>query len=70
MTDITVITKQQEENALDLLKAIDSVASVAEETSASTEESASAAEEQAASMEDDFITGSKTQSNCQSTQNE
>jgi methyl-accepting chemotaxis protein len=51
LRDITEITAKQETNALDIMKAIDSIATVAEETSASTEESAAAAEEQAGSME-------------------
>jgi methyl-accepting chemotaxis protein len=51
LKEITIITKKQEKSALEILKSIDSIATVAEETSASTEESAAAAEEQAASME-------------------
>ena len=51
LKDINLITQNQESNALEILKAVDSIAVVAEETSASTEESAAAAEEQAASME-------------------
>jgi len=49
--EITNITKQQESNAVEILKAIDGIATVAEESSASTEESAAAAEEQASAME-------------------
>lgn len=49
--EITEITKKQEVQAINMMKSIDSIASVAEETSASTEESAAAAEEQASSME-------------------
>jgi methyl-accepting chemotaxis protein len=49
--EIGSVTNQQELNAVEILKSIDSIASVAEETSASTEESAAAAEEQASSME-------------------
>ena len=45
------LTLRQESHALEIIKSIDSIAVVAEETSASTEESAAAAEEQAASME-------------------
>ena len=51
VVEISAITKKQESFAVEILKSIDSVASVAEETSASTEESAAAAEEQASSME-------------------
>ena len=51
LKDITLITQTQETNALDVLKSIDSIASIAEETSSSTEESAAAAEEQSASIE-------------------
>ncbi len=51
LKEITSITKVQEENALEILRAVDGIATVAEETSASTEESAAAAEEQASSME-------------------
>ncbi len=51
LKEITFITEKQRSNALEILKAVDSIATVAEETSASTEESAAAAEEQAASME-------------------
>ena len=51
VTDISDITKKQEAFAIEILKAVDAVASVAEITSASTEETAAAAEEQASSME-------------------
>ncbi len=49
--DIHEIANTQEKSAVEILSAIDSIATVAEETSASTEESAAAAEEQASSME-------------------
>jgi hypothetical protein len=49
--EINAITKIQEDNALEIVKAIDGIATVAEETSASTEEAAAAAEEQVSSME-------------------
>ncbi len=51
INNIRQITEKQESNAIDMVKSIDSVSVVAEETSASTEESAAAAEEQASSME-------------------
>jgi methyl-accepting chemotaxis protein len=51
LEEIDAITKIQETEALHMLSAIDSIATVSEETSASTEESAAAAEEQASSME-------------------
>ncbi len=51
LTSILEITGQQEQRALNILQAVDAIATVAEETSASTEESAAAAEEQASSME-------------------
>jgi len=51
LEEITEITKMQQSNAEQMLESIDSIATVAEETSASTEESAAAAEEQASSME-------------------
>jgi methyl-accepting chemotaxis protein len=51
LTEINSISQKQESNALEMLKSVDSIATVAEETSASTEESAAAAEEQASSME-------------------
>jgi methyl-accepting chemotaxis protein len=51
LQEISVITQQQESSAMEMLRAVDSIATVAEETSASTEESAAAAEEQASSME-------------------
>jgi methyl-accepting chemotaxis protein len=51
LTEIIAITQQQEAVAMDILRSIDLIATVAEETSASTEESAAAAEEQASSME-------------------
>jgi methyl-accepting chemotaxis protein len=51
LKEINIITKTQEGNALDILKSVDSIATISEETSASTEESAAAAEEQASSME-------------------
>jgi methyl-accepting chemotaxis protein len=49
--EITDITLAQEKNAVKLVESVDSISTVAEETSASTEESAAAAEEQASSME-------------------
>jgi methyl-accepting chemotaxis protein len=49
--EISKITNNQENSTLEALKAVDSIANVAEEVSASTEESAAAAEEQASSME-------------------
>ena len=51
LAEIDVISKQQEGGALEILKAIDNIATIAEESSSSTEEAASAAEEQASSME-------------------
>jgi methyl-accepting chemotaxis protein len=51
INEITKITNLQENSTLEALKAVDSIANVAEEVSASTEESAAAAEEQASSME-------------------
>ena len=51
LEEISSITREQEEKAFEIMHSIDSIATVAEETSASTEESAAAAEEQAASME-------------------
>jgi methyl-accepting chemotaxis protein len=51
LDEINAITKIQEDNALEIVKAIDGIATVAEETSASTEEAAAAAEEQVSSME-------------------
>jgi methyl-accepting chemotaxis protein len=51
LAEIDVISKQQEGGALDILKSIDNIATIAEESSSSTEEAASAAEEQASSME-------------------
>jgi len=59
LLEIDGITKRQEGNSLEILKAIDSIATVAEEASASTEESAAAAEEQASSME--MLTSSSQQ---------
>jgi methyl-accepting chemotaxis protein len=51
LDEINAITKIQEDNALEIVKAVDGIATVAEETSASTEEAAAAAEEQVSSME-------------------
>ena len=51
LKEIDEVTKLQEQNTVQIVKSIDGIASVAEETSASTEESAAAAEEQASSME-------------------
>jgi methyl-accepting chemotaxis protein len=51
LAEIDVISKQQESGAVEILKAIDNIATIAEESSSSTEEAASAAEEQASSME-------------------
>ena len=51
LSAIMEITAQQEQRAVNILQAVDAIATVAEETSASTEESAAAAEEQASSME-------------------
>jgi len=48
---ISQLTKNQELNAQKIIAGIDSIATIAEETAASTEESAAAAEEQAAAME-------------------
>ena len=59
LKEITMLTQKQETNALEILKSIDSIAIVAEETSASTEESAAAAEEQASSMETITISSQK-----------
>lgn len=50
LNEINRITEIQDKNSIVILKAIDSIASVAEETSSSTEESAAAAEESASSM--------------------
>ncbi|MHA1729009.1 MAG: methyl-accepting chemotaxis protein [Promethearchaeota archaeon] len=49
--EIDKISEQQESGAVDILDAIDKIATIAEESSSSTEEAASAAEEQASSME-------------------
>ena len=49
---VKMLTKVQEEKSKKIIEKIDSVATVAEETSASTEESAAAAEEQASMMEE------------------
>jgi methyl-accepting chemotaxis protein len=51
LQDISSITTQQETNSIEMMKQVDGIATVAEETSASTEESAAAAEEQSSSME-------------------
>lgn len=48
---ISLLTKNQEQNAQKIIASVDSIATIAEETAASTEESAAAAEEQAAAME-------------------
>ena len=50
LKEITEITDKQAMNSYEILKAFDTIAIVAEETSASTEETAAAAEEQSASM--------------------
>ena len=49
--EIKSITQTQEQKAFEMTKEVDNIATIAEETSASTEESAAAAEEQAAAME-------------------
>jgi methyl-accepting chemotaxis protein len=51
VSEIKSITMNQEQKAYEMLKNVDNIASIAEETSASTEESAAAAEEQASSMD-------------------
>lgn len=51
LSEILAITKKQEVASVDLIKFVESIASVAEETSSSTEESSAAAEEQASTME-------------------
>jgi methyl-accepting chemotaxis protein len=51
LAEIDVISKQQEGGALEILKSMDNIATIAEESSSSTEEAAAAAEEQASSME-------------------
>jgi methyl-accepting chemotaxis protein len=51
LIDIKNIAHIQESSTIEMIRNIDTIASVAEETSASTEESAAAAEEQASSME-------------------
>ena len=59
LNEINNITKKQETNALEIIQSIDSIAIVAEQTSATTEESAAAAEQQAASMEVITATGQR-----------
>lgn len=51
LEEIDTISKQQESGALEILKSMDNIATIAEESSSSTEEAAAAAEEQASSME-------------------
>ncbi len=51
LQQIVKVTEIQQEKSMEIAKAVDSIATVAEETSSSTEESAAAAEEQAAAME-------------------
>jgi len=51
VAEISSITQQLDVSTSAMIKSIDMIATVAEETSASTEESAAAAEEQASSME-------------------
>jgi methyl-accepting chemotaxis protein len=50
LIEINKITNEQEASAFEILKDVDAIASVAEETSASTEQSAAAAEQLASSM--------------------
>ena len=49
--EIVEIIKKQQNNTMKIVNSMDGIATVAEETSASTEETASAAEEQVSSME-------------------
>ncbi|MCP4763142.1 MAG: hypothetical protein GY870_15310, partial [archaeon] len=51
LSEIDLISKQQEGAAIEILKSIDTIATIAEEASSGTEEAASAAEEQTSSME-------------------
>lgn len=55
LNEIDIISKQQEGGAIEILKLIDNIATIAEESSSSTEEAASAAEQQASSMETNII---------------
>ncbi len=54
--DIQNVAEVQQKAALEVVSTVDSIATVAEETSASTEEASAAAEEQASSMEEITIT--------------
>ncbi len=51
LQQIIKVTEIQQQKSIEIARSVDSIATVAEETSSSTEESAAAAEEQAASME-------------------
>ncbi len=51
-SNILQTVQQQEQNAIEVVNAVDTIATVAEETSASTEEASAASEEQASSMEE------------------
>jgi methyl-accepting chemotaxis protein len=51
ISQIKIAMKNQENNLLDIIKQVDKIAIVSEETSSSTEESVAAAEEQAASLQ-------------------
>ena len=52
VSQIVRVSEVQEKSAVEVVNAVDSIATVAEETSASTEEASAAAEEQASSMEE------------------
>lgn len=56
VTQILNVVQSQAKSAVDVVQSIDSIASVAEETSASTEEASAAAEEQSSSMEEITLT--------------
>ncbi len=51
-SNILRTVQHQEQNAIEVVNAVDTIATVAEETSASTEEASAASEEQASSMEE------------------
>jgi methyl-accepting chemotaxis protein len=52
VVQIVRVSETQEKSSIEVVNAVDSIATVAEETSASTEEASAAAEEQASSMEE------------------
>jgi len=59
VAQIVHVADTQERSAVEVVSAVDSIATVSEETSASTEEASAAAEEQAASMEEITSTAQK-----------